>query len=263
MASMCAVNALSNTVLNQNLYSIDSNVETARQGFANHSRTEERISMDYILNSCLGASVSRVSRVRISLMVLLLCFYSSLAVSADRAIEIINAMEALYQGTSSSAKMTMIVETPQYRRTMEMQSASMGTKNSFIRILSPRKDRGITTLKLDMEMWNYLHKINKVVKVPPSMMMGSWMGSDFTNDDLVKQTTLTDEYTLTLEETDELYTIILVPKEQTVTVWGKIEYVVNKQYMVPVAQNFYDDNGELSRKLEFTDLKEYSGRMIP
>jgi len=112
-------------------------------------------------------------------------------------------------------------------------------------------------------MWNYLPKINKVIKVPPSMMMGSWMGSDFTNDDLVKQTTLTDEYTLTLEETDELYTIILVPKTETVTVWGKIDYVVNKQYMVPVAQNFYDDNGELVRKLEFTDLKEYSGRMIP
>ena len=219
--------------------------------------------MNYILSSCLGASVTRVTRIRISLVVLLLCFYSSLAVSADRAIEIINAMEALYQGTSSSAKMTMIVETPQYRRTMEMQSASMGTKNSFIRILSPRKDRGIATLKLDMEMWNYLPKINKVIKVPPSMMMGSWMGSDFTNDDLVKQTTLTDEYTLTLEETDELYTIILVPKEQTVTVWGKIDYVVNKQYMVPVAQNFYDDNGELIRQLKFMDLKEFSGRMIP
>ena len=219
--------------------------------------------MKYILSSCLDALLDRATKTRLCLAVLLVCFHSSLAFSADRAIEIIDRMEALYHGTSSSAKMTMIVETPQYRRTMEMESSSMGTKNSFIRILSPRKDRGIANLKLDMEMWNYLPKINKVIKVPPSMMMGSWMGSDFTNDDLVKQTTLTDEYTLTLEETDELYTIILVPKTETVTVWGKIDYVVNKQYMVPVAQNFYDDNGELVRKLEFTDLKEFSGRMIP
>ena len=219
--------------------------------------------MKYILSSCLDALLDRATKTRLCLAVLLVCFHSSLAFSAERAIEIIDRMEALYQGTSSSAKMTMIVETPQYRRTMEMESSSMGTKNSFIRILSPRKDRGIATLKLDMEMWNYLPKINKVIKVPPSMMMGSWMGSDFTNDDLVKQTTLTDEYTLTLEETDELYTIILVPKTATVTVWGKIDYVVNKQYMVPVAQNFYDDNVELVRKLKFTDLKEFSGRMIP
>ncbi|MCH7673132.1 MAG: outer membrane lipoprotein-sorting protein [Proteobacteria bacterium] len=219
--------------------------------------------MKYILSSCLDALLDRATKTRLCLAVLLVCFHSSLAFAAERAIEIIDRMEALYQGTSSSAKMTMIVETPQYRRTMEMESSSMGTKNSFIRILSPRKDRGIATLKLDMEMWNYLPKINKVIKVPPSMMMGSWMGSDFTNDDLVKQTTLTDEYTLTLEETDELYTIILVPKTATVTVWGKIDYVVNKQYMVPVAQNFYDDKGKLVRKLVFTDLKDFSGRMIP
>ena len=219
--------------------------------------------MKFIFSSALDALLDRATKTRLCLAVLLVCFHPNLAFPAERAIEIIDRMEALYQGTSSSAKMTMIVETPQYRRTMEMESSSMGTKNSFIRILSPRKDRGIATLKLDMEMWNYLPKINKVIKVPPSMMMGSWMGSDFTNDDLVKQTTLTDEYTLTLEETDELYTIILVPKTATVTVWGKIDYVVNKQYMVPVAQNFYDDNGKLVRKLVFTDLKDFSGRMIP
>ena len=181
----------------------------------------------------------------------------------DRAIKIIDAMEALYRGKSSKATLTMTVETPQYRRTMKMESSALGTENSFIRILSPKKDRGIATLKLDMEMWNFFPKINKVIKVPPSMMMGSWMGSDFTNDDLVKQTTLTEEYQLSLQESGEVYTITLVPKEQTVTVWGKIEYLVNKQYMVPVAQKFYDDNGKLIRKLEFKDLKDFSGRMVP
>jgi len=219
--------------------------------------------MNYHIASRLDALANRVSQYRIWSTILLISFHSSLALGADSAIEIIDQMEALYQGESSSATMTMIVETPQYQRTMEMQSSSMGTENSFIRILSPRKDRGIATLKLDMEMWNYLPKINKVIKVPPSMMMGSWMGSDFTNDDLVKQTTLTEEYFLTLEETDELYTIVLIPKEETVTIWGKIDYIVNKQYMVPVGQNFYDDRGELVRKLEFSELKEFSGKLIP
>lgn len=146
---------------------------------------------------------------------------------------------------------------------MKMASKNLGKEFSFIRILSPKKDKGIATLKRHKEMWNYFPKINKKIKVPPSMMMGSWMGSDFTNDDLVKQTTLTDEYNLVLTEDFLTYTVTLIPKEQTVTVWGKIEYVINKAFQVPQAQNFYDDNFELIRSLEFTEIKSFSGRMLP
>lgn len=195
--------------------------------------------------------------------ILIAALLSGMVSADDRAIEIIDAMEELYRGESSFAHMTMIVETPQYQRTMEMESSSIGTEKAFIRILSPRKDRGISTLKLDMEMWNYLPKINKVIKVPPSMMMGSWMGSDFTNDDLVKQTTLTEEYTLTMEETDDRYLINLVPKSDTVTVWGKIDYEVSKDPLIPLSQNFYDDNGTLVRKMEFSEPQEISGLLIP
>ena len=188
---------------------------------------------------------------------------SSLASAQESAVDIIDAMEELYRGESSLARMTMIVETPQFQRTMEMESSSIGTEKAFIRILAPRKDRGIATLKLDLEMWNYLPKINKVIKVPPSMMMGSWMGSDFTNDDLVKQTTLTDDYDLTLEETDTEYRITLVPKSNTVTVWGKIDYNVNKELMIPLSQNFYDDSDRLMRKMESSEPREISGLLIP
>ena len=203
------------------------------------------------------------SIVQSACVVLIIALLSGLASAQNRAIDIIDAMEALYRGESSLARMTMIVETPQFQRTMEMESSSIGTQKAFIRILAPRKDRGIATLKLDLEMWNYLPKINKVIKVPPSMMMGSWMGSDFTNDDLVKQTTLTDEYDLTLEETDTEYRITLIPKSNTVTVWGKIEYIVNKELMIPLSQNFYDDNDRLIRKMEFSEPKEISGLLIP
>ncbi|MFT5211003.1 MAG: hypothetical protein ACI9CE_002734 [Flavobacterium sp.] len=172
-------------------------------------------------------------------------------------------METLYQGESSSAELTMTVTSPYYKRSMKMASKNLGKEFSFIRILSPKKDKGIATLKRHKEMWNYFPKINKKIKVPPSMMMGSWMGSDFTNDDLVKQTTLTDEYNLVLTEDFLTYTVTLIPKEQTVTVWGKIEYVINKAFQVPQAQNFYDDNFELIRSLEFTEIKSFSGRMLP
>ena len=194
---------------------------------------------------------------------ILLGFISPSVYADENAANIIDAMEELYRGESSVANMTMIVETPQYERTMEMEASSIGTEKAFIRILSPSKDRGIATLKLDLEMWNYLPKINKVIKVPPSMMMGSWMGSDFTNDDLVKQTSLTEEYNLSLEETADEYRIVLTPKAETVTVWGKIDYIVQKDPMIPLAQNFYDDNDKMIRRMEFSEPKEISGIIIP
>ncbi|MDZ7685915.1 MAG: outer membrane lipoprotein-sorting protein [Gammaproteobacteria bacterium] len=144
-----------------------------------------------------------------------------------------------------------------------MTTKNMGEDAAIIRILSPRKDRGIATLRLDKEMWNYFPKINKVIKVPPSMMMGSWMGSDFTNDDLVQQTDLTEEYDLDLKETADTYAITLTPRHDTVTVWGKIEYVIDKERMIPIRELFYDDNGTRVRRLEFREPRDFSGRVLP
>ena len=177
--------------------------------------------------------------------------------------EIIDEMEQLYRGTSSEAKITMVVETPRYQRTMQMTGQSLGKEYGFFRILSPKKDRGIATLKRDVEMWNYFPKINKVIKVPPSMMMGSWMGSDFTNDDLVKETQLIDAYDIEMTETDTEYQFVLMPKEQTVTVWGRIEYTVSKAPLLPLSQIFFDDDGEKIRVMSFSEPKEIGGRLMP
>lgn len=194
---------------------------------------------------------------------LTICLTQPVSASDDRASEIINAVEQLYRGESSESTITMQVETPQYQRTLTMSGQSMGKEMAFFRILSPKKDRGVTTLKRNQEMWNFFPKINKVIKVPPSMMMGSWMGSDFTNDDLVKETQLVDSYDLTLEESDTEYLVTLLPREQTVTVWGKIDYVISKSPLLPLAQIFYDDDGEKVRELTFKDPKEYDGRLMP
>ncbi|MGK0223782.1 MAG: hypothetical protein ACI9ON_003029 [Limisphaerales bacterium] len=199
----------------------------------------------------------------ILLVCLTLCPFAY-ANGADKSPrDIIDEMEQLYRGKSSDAKLTMVVETPQYKRTMQMSGQSMGKELGFFRILSPKKDRGIATLKRDVEMWNYFPKINKVIKVPPSMMMGSWMGSDFTNDDLVKETQLIDAYDITMDETDTEYQFTLTPTEQTVTVWGKIEYVVSKSPLLPVSQSFFDEDGDKIRLMSFSEPKEFGGRLMP
>ena len=180
-----------------------------------------------------------------------------------RARAVIDRMEQLYRGDSSDATITMEVHTPQYRRMLKMSAQSLGKELAFFRILSPKKDRGVTTLKRDEEMWNYFPKINKVIKVPPSMMMGAWMGSDFTNDDLVKETQLIDAYHLSMTEDESKYYVTLTPKEQTVTVWGKIDYVISREPMLPLVQSYFDEDGEKIRELTFMEPKEYDGKLMP
>ena len=183
--------------------------------------------------------------------------------SEEHARQIIDQMEQLYRGDSSEATMTMQVQTPNYNRTLTMTSQSYGKDYAFFRIHSPKKDRGISTLKRDEEMWNYFPKINKVIKIPPSMMMGSWMGSDFTNDDLVKETQLIDAYSLVLTETDDQYKVTLTPKEQTVSVWDRIEYTISKNPLLPLSQAFFDDDGEKIREMTFLEPREYYGKLMP
>ncbi len=196
-------------------------------------------------------------------ILLMLCLALPVMASEQRAREIIDEMEQLYRGASSDATMTMQVQTPNYDRTLTVSGQSFGKDYGFFRIHAPKKDRGVATLKRDEEMWNYFPKINKVIKVPPSMMMGSWMGSDFTNDDLVKETQLIDAYSLDLSETDNQYKVTLTPKEQTVTVWDKIEYTISKDPLLPLSQAFFDEDGAKIRELTFHEPKEYDGKLMP
>ena len=203
---------------------------------------------------------------RIIITLLCLTMTAQLPVMAReevRARAVIDRMEQLYRGDSSDATITMEVHTPQYRRMLKMSAQSLGKELAFFRILSPKKDRGVTTLKRDEEMWNYFPKINKVIKVPPSMMMGAWMGSDFTNDDLVKETQLIDAYHLSMTEDESKYYVTLTPKEQTVTVWGKIDYVISREPMLPLVQSYFDEDGEKIRELTFMEPKEYDGKLMP
>ena len=191
----------------------------------------------------------------------------SLSAAEHRVVDIVATMDSLYRSESSRAEMKMVVENPHWERTLTMVAWSEGMDRTFIRIESPKKEKGTATLRVGNEMWNYLPKTDKVMKIPPSMMMGSWMGSDFTNDDLVKETSMMEEYTHEIirpegAEDDMVY-VESVPKEDTPSVWGKIVTAVREEDYLPVWQKFYEEGGELTRIMNYKSIQEMDGREIP
>ncbi len=181
--------------------------------------------------------------------------------------EIVDRMDRLYRSDTSSAEVEMLIVSEHWTRTLNIDIWSEGLDKTFMHINSPKKDAGIATLRIKNEMWNYLPKINKVMKVPPSMMMSSWMGSDFTNDDLVKESSLREDYDARLIEPEDSdpgnYYIELIPKEDIPIVWAKIVFAVSKESYLPLWEAYYDEKGQKMRLMEFTEPKEFSGRLIP
>lgn len=180
---------------------------------------------------------------------------------------IVKKLDALFRADSSYANMEMTIVTPHWTRTLKMEAWTKGLDKTFIRILAPAKEKGVATLRLGTEMWNYLPRVNKVIKIPPSMMMSSWMGSDFTNDDLVKEYTFFDDYTYgytEVENPDPNYLYLqFIPKEGRPIVWGKVITALRRSDYLPVWQKYYDEQGKLMRIIEFKEIKEFDGRQIP
>jgi outer membrane lipoprotein-sorting protein len=187
------------------------------------------------------------------------------AVDADA---LMRRVDELWRGKSSHAQMTMTVKTDRYERSMTMEAWSEGTQKSLVKILAPKKDRGIATLKVERNIWNYLPKINRVTKIPPSMMMGSWMGSHFTNDDLVKESSFADDYTSTITFRGRrggraVYEVTSIPRPQAVVVWGKVVMEIEQDTLLPLRAAYYDEDGKVARTLAFEDAKTFDGRRLP
>lgn len=177
---------------------------------------------------------------------------------------IIGRVEDNLTGKSAIMTFTMVVHNSRSERTMKMESYSVGKKKSFIKILYPGKDKGITFLKIDDSMWQYVPRIEKTIKIPASMMLQSWMGSDFTNDDLVRESSLQDDYTPgLLQETPTNYQLELHPHEDAAVVWGRIVMSVSKQYFLPVTVSYYDEDDVLVRVLDYMEVKQYGNRFYP
>jgi len=209
-------------------------------------------------------------------MITVLIVASTIAITASAEVtpttdaevrRIIEEIDQLYRSESSRAVFEMEIVTPHWQRTLKMEAWSLGTERTLIRINSPKKEKGVGTLRVDNEMWNYLPKTNKVIKVPPSMMMSSWMGSDFTNDDLVQEFSLFEDYSYELVTPDsareDLIYINCVPREDLPIVWGNIVIAATRKEYLPVWQRYYDESGRLMRTENFSEIRTFSGRRIP
>jgi len=162
----------------------------------------------------------------------------------------------------------MTVATRQWKRTTELRIWSEGTDKVLIRVEAPKKDQGTATLRVGDNIWNYLPKIDRVIRIPTSMMMASWMGSHFTNDDLVKESRLIRDYDVWIDfegprDGVEVYEFRLTPRPEAPVVWGKIEYQVRKADLMPTWAKFYGEDGELKRTATFSEYEEMDGRLIP
>jgi len=178
--------------------------------------------------------------------------------------EIVRILDELYRSDSSRALVSMTVTTPHYERTLKMRIWSEGLDYTLVRIDEPRKEKGVSTLKRDTEMWNYLPKIKKLIRIPPSMMMSSWMGSDFTNDDLVRESSWQRDYTVSLgREDDAEAELIFIPKEDAAVTWSKVVTVFDRHKMLPLHQGFYDEKDQLVRTMVFDQVADLGGKQLP
>lgn len=198
-------------------------------------------------------------------MRLLLCWLAATALLfGSEAADIVEKVEDNLRGKDAYMKMKMVVTSARHERTVELESWSVGKKKSFMKILYPPKDAGITFLKLDNQLWQYVPKIERIVKIPPSMMLQSWMGSDFTNDDMVRESSLVDDYDpKIIGREGQKVTIAFTPKPDAAVVWGKIVSEIDTRTYTQIHDVFYDDFDVKVREMFYSDVKTFGSHHIP
>lgn len=184
------------------------------------------------------------------------------------ATEIIKRADQLLQGKSNFAEISMVIHRPKWDRTLTMKSWSMDNDFSLIYITSPAKEKGQVFLKRKNEMWNWLPSIDRTIKIPPSMMMQSWMGSDMTNDDLVNESSIIKDYDHKIMGEENLegfdcYKIELIPHEDAPVVWGKIYSWVSKTKYFALKNEYYDEDDFLINVEILSNIKNVGDRTIP
>lgn len=205
----------------------------------------------------------------LSATILILNFSAGLTgANAQSAAEIIERMEEVMRGESSYTEMTMTIERPRYTRDVSMKAWALGEDFSLILITAPARDQGTAYLKRNNEIWNYVPNINRTIKMPPSMMSQSWMGSDFTNDDLVRESSTVDDYDHKILREEvyngrEAWVLELIPRPESVIVYGKVLMWIDKEHYIQLKVENYDQRNELANTIEFSEIKEMGGRTFP
>lgn len=190
------------------------------------------------------------------------------AAAAPKPDELVNKAETLLWGTTLHADFDMTIRAESWERKLGLRVWMDRPGKSLIRVMAPAKDEGISSLRLGQEMWNYIPNIERTIKIPPSLMLQPWLGSDFTNDDLVKESSLLHDYNHKLlgEVTTEVghaYQVELLPRPDAAVVWGKLIYTIRDDD-VPLKLEYFDERGTLIRTLTYADIRTMSGnRTIP
>jgi len=209
----------------------------------------------------------------LSLLVLFISLFLAFPSYTDvqlstRTSEILRSVDDLWRGKSSHAINTMQVKTKHYTRTMRMEAWSKGKEQSLVRILSPLKEKGTITLKSGTNIYTYLPKTDRKIRLTTGMMMGSWMGSHLTNDDLVKEARFEDDYDAKISfegkrDGNNIIEFTLIPKLDAVVVWGKLILIVHSESYIPITNIYFDEDMEVVRTFTFTKMKLMAGRLRP
>ena len=182
--------------------------------------------------------------------------------------QVIEKADELQRGETNEGEMSMTIIRPKWERTITMKSWSKGTEYSMTYITSPIKDKGQVFLKRKSEMWNWVPTINRMIKLPPSMMSQGWMGSDYSNDDILKESSIVVDYNHKIVGNDiieglECYKIELIPKEDAAVVWGKVYKWISKNEFWQLKTEYFDEDDELIRTEIASEIKQFSDRKLP
>ncbi len=179
---------------------------------------------------------------------------------------VVKYFEDLYRSDSSISVAKLIVTTPRHKRTLQMKIWTRGEEKALVVIQAPPREKGTATLKVDNNLWNYLPRIKRTIRIPPSMMLASWMGSDFTNDDLVKDASYSKDYNYKLlgpSEHPEGWRVRFTAKPDLVGLWDRIDLVLSKDARIPLKAEYYDRKDRLARILYWSDVKVFDSKRIP
>ena len=186
----------------------------------------------------------------------------------QRAREIMRKIDDLWRQRSSYARLNMEVKTRHYQRKLKLEAWSKGTEKSLIRILYPIKEKGTASLKSDTHLYTYLPKTDRTIRLSAGMMSGSWMGSHFTNDDLVQESRRERDYRIRISfegqrKGQNIMEFTLIPRPDAAVVWGKVVTVVTLPDYLPITEIFYDEDMKVARTLDFEKIKLLGGRRMP
>ncbi|MBK8491586.1 MAG: outer membrane lipoprotein-sorting protein [Saprospirales bacterium] len=191
----------------------------------------------------------------------------SMAQTPD-AKEIVRKADEKLKGLSNKSEMKMTIIRPTWTREMVMKTWGKGNDYALVLVTAPDRDKGTAFLKRGKEIWNWQPTIDRVIKMPPSMMSQSWLGSDFKNDDLVQQTSTVNDFShklLGMETIDgrSCYKIELIPHEDAAVVWGKVISWIDKTDYLELKTEFYDEDGYLVNTMLGKDVKMMGGKLLP